>query len=229
MKKGKDGFYARYIKRIIDFTISLVALTFLSPIMIILIIVGAFAMKGNPFFVQERPGKIDNKTGKERIFKLIKFRTMTNEKDENGNLLPDSQRMNRYGWFLRATSLDELPGLLNVLNGTMSVCGPRPLLISYLDYYTEEERHRHDIRPGITGWAQVNGRNNLSWEKRFQYDVEYVRNVSFSFDIKILFLSVKKVLCHSDVAEDTSKSEGNFAEIRRAQIEMAKQEITKAV
>ena len=207
--------YAKCFKRVIDFLLSLMAICVLSPVLLILIIVTAIAMKGNPFFTQLRPGKIDKKTGKEKIFRMIKFRTMTNEKDENGNLLPDSKRLNKFGKILRSTSLDELPELLNILKGDMAIIGPRPLLVEYLPYYTEEERHRHDVRPGLTGWAQVNGRNSLNWEKRFALDVEYVRNITFLKDIKIIFLTVKKVLSHSDIAEDTNKTEGNFAQIRR--------------
>ena len=207
--------YAKFFKRMIDFTLSLIALIVLSPILLILIIVTAIAMKGNPFFTQLRPGKIDKKTGKEKIFKLIKFRTMSNAKDKDGNLLLDDVRLNKFGKILRSTSLDELPELINILKGDMAIVGPRPLLPEYLPYYTKEERHRHDVRPGLTGWAQVNGRNSLDWNKRFALDVEYVRNISLIKDIKILFLTVKKVLNHSDIAEDTNKTEGNFAQIRK--------------
>ncbi len=206
--------YAKFFKRLLDFILSLTALIVLSPILLILTIVGAIAMGGNPFFVQMRPGKIDRKTGKERIFKLIKFRTMSNAKDKDGNLLPDAVRLNKYGKFIRATSLDELPELFNILIGDMACIGPRPLLPEYLPWYTEEERHRHDVRPGLTGLAQVSGRNNVEWDRRFQLDVEYVRNVSFINDVKIILLTIKKVLGKSDVSDDTNKSEGNFAEIR---------------
>ena len=211
--------YAKFFKRVLDFTLSLFALVVLSPILIILTIVGAVAMRGNPFFVQMRPGKIDKKTGKEKIFPLIKFRTMSNKKGRDGKLLPDSERLNAYGKALRASSLDELPELINIALGHLSCIGPRPLLPEYLPWYTEEERHRHDVRPGLTGLAQVSGRNNVAWDKRFQLDVEYVRNISFVNDVKIVLLTIKKVLGKSDVAEDTSKSEGNFAEIRRKQQE----------
>jgi lipopolysaccharide/colanic/teichoic acid biosynthesis glycosyltransferase len=196
----------------------LIALIVLSPLLLILCIVGAIAMRGNPLFRQLRPGK-KGKDGKEKIFKLIKFRTMSNAKDENGKLLPDSKRLNKYGKFLRSTSLDELPELWNILVGDMSIVGPRPLLVEYLPYYTEDERKRHDVRPGLTGLAQVSGRNNVEWERRFQLDVEYVRNISFINDIKIVLLTIKKVLGKSDVSKDTSKSEGNFAEIRKKQQE----------
>ena len=211
--------YAKFFKRVLDFMLSLVALIVLSPVLLILTIVGAIAMRGNPFFVQARPGKIDKKTGKEKIFKLVKFRTMSNKKDKDGNLLPDEARLNKYGKVLRSTSLDELPELWNIFVGDMSIVGPRPLLVSYLPYYTEEERIRHDVRPGLTGLAQVSGRNTVSWEKRFALDVEYVRNITLKNDIRIIFLTVKKVLKRSDIAEDTNKTEGNFAEIRKLELE----------
>ena len=156
--------YAKFFKRFLDFVLSLIALIVLSPILLILTVVGAIAMRGNPFFTQLRPGKIDPKTGREKIFLLIKFRTMSNKKDKDGKLLSDELRLNKYGRILRSTSLDELPELWNILKGDMSIVGPRPLLVEYLPYYTEEERHRHDVRPGLTGLAQVNGRNAISWE-----------------------------------------------------------------
>ena len=211
--------YAKFFKRFLDVVISLIALIVLSPILIILTIVGTVAMRGNPFFVQMRPGKINKKTGKEKIFSLIKFRTMSNKKGRDGKLLPDSERLNAYGKALRASSLDELPELINIALGHLSCIGPRPLLIEYLPWYTEEERHRHDVRQGLTGLAQVSGRNNVEWDRRLQLDVEYVRSISFANDVKIVLLTIKKVLGKSDVAEDTSKSEGNFAEIRRKQQE----------
>ncbi len=206
--------YAHFFKRFFDFMLSLIALAILSPILLILIIVGAIAMRGNPFFTQLRPGK-KGKDGKERIFRLIKFRTMSNAKDKEGNLLPDDVRLNKYGKFLRSTSLDELPELINILKGDMAIVGPRPLLVEYLPYYTETEQKRHTIRPGLTGWAQVNGRNSLDWDSRLAKDVEYVEHVSLFFDIKILFLTVKKVLSHSDVSENTRETEGNLAQIRK--------------
>lgn len=202
----------KYIKRILDIISSLLAIIILSPLLGVLTVIGAFEMKGNPFFTQERPGK------DEKIFKLVKFRTMTNAKDENGELLSDAERLTRYGKFLRNTSLDELPELFNILKGDMSVIGPRPLLVQYLLYYTEEERHRHDVRPGLTGLAQVNGRNSLDWEHRFECDVEYVENLSFFSDVKILLKTIQKVIQRSDVAEDTNETEGNFAEIRAKQL-----------
>ena len=180
--------YAKYIKRILDFVLSLCALIVLSPILLMLIILGAIFMGGNPFFTQQRPGK------DEKIFKLIKFRTMDNRKDKNGNLLPDDVRLNKYGRILRSTSLDELPELINILKGDMSIIGPRPLVPQYLPYYTDKEKHRHDIRPGLSGLAQVNGRNSLQWEQRFAYDLEYASNISFLGDLKIVFLTIKKAI-----------------------------------
>lgn len=204
--------YAKCFKRVIDFVLSLCALVVLSPLLIVLTIIGAICMKGNPFFVQKRPGK------NEQIISLLKFRTMTNEKDKEGKLLPDDVRLVPYGKFLRSTSLDELPSLINIFIGDLSIIGPRPLLIEYLPWYTETEKHRHDVRPGLTGWAQVNGRNTVDWDRRFQLDVEYVNNVTFVFDLKIFFLTIQKVLKRSDIAEDTRVVEGNFAEIRKAKM-----------
>ena len=191
--------YAKYFKRTLDFTLSLLALIVLSPILLILTVIGAIAMGGNPFFTQLRPGMIDKKTGKEKIFKLVKFRSMSNKKDKNGNLLPDEVRMNKYGRILRSTSLDELPELWNILKGDMSIVGPRPLLVSYLSVYTEEEHHRHDIRPGLTGLAQVSGRNAVTWEKRFELDVYYRNNVTLVKDIEIIIATVKSVLFHESI------------------------------
>lgn len=192
--------YAKFFKRILDFFLSLAAIIVLSPVMLVLVVLGAVKMKGNPFFTQLRPGK------DEKIFKLIKFRTMSCEKDENGELLPDEQRLNAYGEILRKTSLDELPELLNVLKGDMSIVGPRPLLVSYLPYYTQEERRRHHVRPGLTGLAQVNGRNLLDWEARFALDVRYVDELSLLLDIKILILTVKKVLLRENIVVSGSES-----------------------
>lgn len=201
--------YRQFFKRFYDFALSLIAIIVLSPLLIILTIVGAIAMKGNPFFTQKRPGKKD-KNGKEKIFHLIKFRTMSNAKDKDGNLLPDELRLNKYGKFLRSTSLDELPELFNIFIGNMSIVGPRPLLVSYLPYYTEEERHRHDVRPGLTGLAQVNGRNTVSWEKRFEIDVEYVKTFSLQMDIKIIIRTVFAVLKRSGINSDTSATMEEF-------------------
>lgn len=210
--------YAKYLKRVIDFSLSLIALIVLSPLLLVLIVLGAVFMKGNPFFVQKRPGK------NEKIISLLKFRTMTNEKDEEGKLLPDEIRLVSYGKFLRSTSLDELPSLINILIGDLSIIGPRPLLVEYLPWYTETEKHRHDVRPGLTGWAQVNGRNNVSWDRRFELDVEYVHNISFRFDLKIFLMTIQKVLKRSDIAEDTRIVEGNFADIRKKKMETEEKE-----
>ena len=209
--------YSRFVKRLLDIVLSFSALIVLSPLMIVLTLLGALIMKGSPFFVQDRPGKI-GKNGKEKIFKLIKFRTMNNKRDGEGNLLPDKDRLNAYGRFLRTSSLDEICELINCFKGDMSLVGPRPLLTEYLPYYTGEERRRHSVRPGITGLAQVNGRNALSWERRFAFDVEYVDNISFPLDVKIIIKTVRNVLSGSGVAEDTRETEGNFAQIRQEQM-----------
>ena len=185
--------YAKYFKRVLDFTLSLIALILLSPVLLILIIVGAIAMKGNPFFTQLRPGK------DEKVFKLIKFRTMTNKKDSEGNLLPDEQRLIKYGKVLRSTSLDELPELINILMGHLSIVGPRPLLVSYLPYYTAEEHHRHDVRPGLTGYAQIHGRNYVTWDEKFKMDLWYVENISLLTDLKILIDTVRVVFKRENI------------------------------
>ena len=201
--------YAKFLKRVFDFILSLLALVILSPVLLILIIVGAIAMKGNPFFTQLRPGK-KGKDGNEKIFRLIKLRTMSNAKDKDGNLLPDEKRLTKYGKFLRSTSLDELPELINILKGEMSIVGPRPLLVKYLPYYTTEERRRHDVRPGLTGLAQVNGRNSVSWEERFKLDVEYVDHITFWNDIKILFGTVMAVFKREGINSATSATMEEF-------------------
>lgn len=203
-------FYRQVFKRFYDFVLSGLALILLSPLLVLLTVIGMVAMGGNPFFAQKRPGKIRKKTGRERIFKLIKFRTMTNKKDENGNLLPDEKRLTGYGKFLRSTSLDELPELFNIFVGDMSIVGPRPLLVKYLDYYTEEERHRHDVRPGLTGYAQAHGRNAVSWEERFKMDVWYTKHISLFGDIKILFATVIAVLKHDGISSETSATMEEF-------------------
>ena len=212
-----NGIYAKYIKRAMDFFLSLCAIVVLSPILIILTVVGAIAMKGNPFFTQLRPGKIDKKTGSEKIFRLIKFRTMTCEKGKDGNLLPDDKRLTKYGKFLRSTSLDELPELINILKGDMAIVGPRPLVPKYLPYYNERERHRHDVRPGLTGLAQINGRNCLNWPQRFSFDLEYVENISFSLDVSIIFRTVLKVLRRSDIAVRATGTVIDFDKYRIAE------------
>ena len=188
--------YASFFKRGIDFFLALMAFIVLSPIILILIIVGAIVMKGNPFFTQLRPGK------DEKIFKLIKFRTMTCETDENGKLLPDEVRLVPYGQFLRSTSLDELPELINILKGDMAVVGPRPQLVRDMVFMSDEVRKRHSIRPGLTGLAQCSGRNNMSWEKKFEYDLEYIKKITFWGDIKIIFKTVFKVLKRDGITED---------------------------
>ncbi|MBQ8868885.1 MAG: sugar transferase [Oscillospiraceae bacterium] len=196
--------YAKFFKRIMDFTLSLIALVILFPILLVIMIVTAIAMKGNPFFTQQRPGK------DEKIFRLIKFRTMTNQKDADGNLLPDDVRLNKFGKFLRSTSLDELPELINILVGDMSIVGPRPLLVKYLPLYNDEQRRRHEVRPGLTGNAQVNGRNALLWEEKFKYDVEYVENITFLGDIKIILNTVKAVFNRDGISSETSVTMEEF-------------------
>ena len=188
--------YRNFFKRIIDFTLALIALIVLSPLMLIVAIVTAIKMKGNPFFIQPRPGK------NEKIFKLIKFRSMTEEKDENGNYLPDEVRLTSYGKFLRRTSLDELPELINIIKGDMAIVGPRPLLVQYLPLYNEEQRHRHDVRPGLTGATQVNGRANIDWQTRFKVDVDYVNHITFMGDLKIILKTVKVVLCEENIENE---------------------------
>jgi lipopolysaccharide/colanic/teichoic acid biosynthesis glycosyltransferase len=185
--------YAKYIKRILDFVLSLMALIVLFPLLVVLTVLGAIKMKGNPFFTQLRPGK------GEKIFKLIKFRSMTCEKDENGNLLPDEKRLTRYGKFLRSSSMDELPELWNILKGDMSIVGPRPQLVRDMVFMTPEQRQRHTVRPGLTGLAQVNGRNNITWEQKFEYDLEYINGGrTFAQDVKIILRTVGKVFQRAD-------------------------------
>ena len=196
--------YANFLKRVIDFVLSLISLVCLSPVLLVLVIVTTIAMKGNPFFTQQRPGK------NEKIFKLIKFRTMTNERDEKGDLLPDDVRLNKFGKFLRSTSLDELPELINILKGDMSIVGPRPLLVKYLPLYNDEQRRRHSVKPGLTGNAQANGRNALSWEEKFKLDIEYVDNISFAFDVKIIFDTVSAVLKRDGISSENSATMEEF-------------------
>ena len=204
--------YAKFFKRLIDFILSVTALVVLSPILLILTVVGAIAMKGNPFFLQPRPGK-KGKDGKEKIFKLIKFRTMSNAKDKNGNLLPDDQRLGKYGAWLRSTSLDELPELVNIALGSLSICGPRPFLVRDVVFMSEEQRRRHDVRPGLTGLAQVNGRNNITWEQKIEFDLEYIDNgVTFMGDVKIILQTVGKVLKRSDTVREGTVSDMDFGD-----------------
>lgn len=193
--------YRDYIKRILDFTLALVMLVLLSPLLLVVYIWLSIANKGaGAIFTQERPGK------DERIFKLYKFKSMTDERDAEGNLLPDVQRLTNVGRFIRKTSLDELPQLWNVLKGDMSFIGPRPLLIQYLPLYNEEQRRRHNVRPGITGWAQVNGRNAISWEQKFKLDIYYVDHISLWLDIKIIWLTIKKVIVREGINSETSST-----------------------
>ena len=196
--------YAKCFKRVIDFVLSFIGLIVLSPIFLILIVLGAIFMKGNPFFTQQRPGK------NEKIFKLIKFRTMDNRKDKDGKLLPDEVRLNKYGRFLRSSSLDELPEIINILKGDMAIIGPRPLLVRYLDRYNEEQHHRHDVRPGLTGYAQAHGRNTVSWEDKFAMDVWYTKHITFKGDIKIICDTVKTVLNHEGISSETSATMEEF-------------------
>ena len=191
--------YRHFFKRFFDILISFTALVCLSPVLVIVTIWLHFANKGaGAFFLQERPGK------NAKIFKIIKYKTMTDERDANGNLLPDAERLTKVGRFVRSTSIDEFPQLINVLKGDMSLIGPRPLLIEYLPLYSATQARRHEVRPGITGWAQVNGRNAISWQKRFELDVWYVDNLSLLTDIKIIFITIKKVLYRSNISSSTS-------------------------
>lgn len=196
--------YAKYFKRFLDFLLSLCVLIVLSPLLLVLMILGAFFMRGNPFFTQERPGK------NEKVFKLIKFRTMDNRKDKEGKLLPDDVRLNKYGRILRATSLDELPELINILKGDMAIIGPRPLLVRYLSRYNAEQRHRHDVRPGLTGYAQAHGRNAVSWEDKFAMDVWYTKHITFVGDVKIIWDTVMAVMKRSGISSESSATMEEF-------------------
>lgn len=207
--RHKAGFYEKYIKRLLDIVLSGCALIVLSPLLLLVTAILVRVKLGSPvIFCQERPGK------DEKIFKLHKFRSMSDARDENGDLLPDEIRLGKFGRNLRATSLDELPELWDIFRGKMSIVGPRPLLVEYLPYYTGNERHRHDVRPGLTGLAQINGRNTLTWEQKFAYDLEYVQHISFITDLRILLGTVGKVLNRSGVQVNTQSSEGNLARIR---------------
>ena len=193
--------YKHFFKRLIDFTLSLIGLIAISPIFIIVWVWLTIANKGaGALFFQERPGK------DEKIFKVIKFKTMTDERDASGKLLPDAKRLTKVGRFVRSTSLDEIPQLINVIKGDMSLIGPRPLLVQYLPLYNENQKRRHEVRPGITGWAQVNGRNAISWDQKFEYDIWYVDNISFSLDIKVLFRTIQKVFKREGINSDTSST-----------------------
>lgn len=196
--------YAKYIKRILDFILSLIAFIILSPVMIVIYILVRIKLGKPAIFKQQRPGK------DEKIFTLYKFRTMTDEKDENGNLLPDSQRLTNFGKFLRSTSLDELPELINIIKGDMAIVGPRPLLVEYLELYNEEQKHRHDVRTGLTGLAQVTGRNSLSWEEKFKEDIIYINKITFIGDIKIVLKTVSKVFKREGISQENNVTMEKF-------------------
>lgn len=203
--------YQKCIKRVLDILLSLIGILLLSWLYVILFILIRIKLGGPAIFTQDRPGR------NQKIFKLYKFRSMTNEKDENGNLLPDEQRLTQFGKILRSTSLDELPEFFNILKGDMSFIGPRPLLVRYLPYYTEEENHRHDVRPGLTGLAQVNGRNALGWEQRFAYDLEYVQHCTFGMDLKIIGMTIGKVLGRSGTLSGADQTVADFDVYRKQQ------------
>ena len=213
--RHKAGLYEKYIKRRLDIVLSGCALIVLSPLLLVTAILVRVKLGSPVIFCQERPGK------DEKIFKLHKFRSMSDARDETGSLLPDKERLTGFGKKLRALSIDELPELWDIFRGKMSIVGPRPLLVEYLPYYSEDERHRHDVRPGLTGLAQINGRNTLTWEQKFAYDLEYVQRISFCEDIKILFRTVGKVLNRSGVQVNTQSGEGNLAKIRSCVCEKA--------
>lgn len=202
--------YAKYIKRPMDFMLSLCAVSVLSPVLLVLTVLGALIMQGNPFFTQQRPGK------NEKIFKLIKFRTMTCAKDEQGELLPDEQRLTKYGRFLRSTSLDELPELFNILKGDMAVIGPRPLLVKYLPYYSQEQKKRHSVRPGLSGYSQAHGRNAVDWDEKLAMDVEYVNNITFLVDVKIIIDTVFSVIRREGISQEGNATMEDFAEYVKA-------------
>ena len=207
--RHKAGFYEKYVKRLLDIVLAGCALIVLSPLLLVTALLVRVKLGRPVIFCQERPGK------DEKIFKLHKFRSMTDARDENGDLLPDEARLTSFGRKLRALSIDELPELWDIFRGKMSIVGPRPLLVEYLPYYTAEERHRHDVRPGLTGLAQINGRNNLTWEQKFEFDLEYVQHISLGTDASILLGTVGKVLDRTGVQVNTQSSEGNLARIRR--------------
>lgn len=201
--------YKVFFKRVLDLILSITGFTVLFPIFVLIWIILLFVNNGKPFFLQPRPGK------NERIFNILKFKTMTDKKDENGKLLPDELRVTKFGTFLRKTSLDEIPQLLSIIKGDMSLIGPRPLRVRYLPYYTKEEQIRHSVRPGVTGLAQISGRSNLDWDTRLQKDIEYVKNLSFALDIKILLQTVIKVISRKDVALDSESGIPDFDEYRK--------------
>ncbi len=201
---NKSSIYTGFFKRIIDFLVALIIFLVLSPVFVLVVILLAIANAGKPFFVQRRPGKNG------RIFKVVKFKTMNDRKDRDGHLLPDAQRLTGIGSFIRKTSLDELPQLLNVIKGDMSLIGPRPLLEEYLTLYDNNQMKRHDVLPGITGWAQVNGRNAISWKQKFEYDLWYVNNISFALDLKIFFLTIRNIVRSEGISSETSATMEKF-------------------
>ncbi len=204
--------YARFVKRFLDILFSLTALLLLSPVLLILTVIGAVLMRGNPFFLQVRPGK-KGKDGKEKLFCLIKFRTMNNRRGADGELLPDDQRLGKYGRILRSTSLDELPELINILIGQLSIVGPRPQLVRDMVFMTAEQRRRHEVRQGLTGLAQISGRNNITWEQKFTYDLQYIdAGISFIGDLKIIVSTFGKVFCRSDVVREGTVSDTDFGD-----------------
>ena len=202
--RHKAGFYEKYIKRLLDIVLSGCALIVLSPLLLVTAILVRVKLGSPVIFCQERPGR------DEKIFKLHKFRSMSDARDENGNLLPDEIRLGKFGRNLRATSLDELPELWDIFRGKMSIVGPRPLLVKYLPLYNDEQRRRHDVRPGLTGWAQVHGRNLASWEERFAYDVDYVDHISFALDVKIIFMTIRCVLAREGISAEGSATMEDF-------------------
>lgn len=210
MEKAKRGPYALFFKRLIDIVVSLMVLILFGWLYVILTILVRIKLGSPVLFKQDRPGKIDPQTGKEKIFRLYKFRTMTDARDENGELLPDSERLTSFGSWLRQTSMDETPELFNILKGDMSLIGPRPLLVRYLERYNDEQRHRHDVRPGLTGYAQAHGRNSVSWEDKFAMDVWYTKNVTFINDVRIVLDTIKTILTHEGISSETSATMEEF-------------------
>lgn len=213
--------YAKYFKRVIDFSLSLIALIVLSPLLLVLIVLGTVFMKGNPFFTQERPGK------DEKIFKLIKFRTMDNRKNREGKLLPDEVRLNKYGRFLRATSLDELPELANIVKGDMAVIGPRPQLVRDMVFMTDEQRKRHSVRPGLSGLAQVNGRNVIPWEDKLSWDLKYIEKITFIGDVGLILQTIGKVFKRADINREGTASDMDFGDYLLAQGVVSEEEYDK--
>lgn len=217
----KQGFYERWIKRSLDIVLSLLVIILFWWVYVIVAILIRIQLGSPVIFSQERPGKIETITGKEKIFKLYKFRTMTDSRDENGNLLPGNVRLTKFGRILRSTSIDELPEIWNILKGDMSIIGPRPLAVEYLPFYTKEERVRHSVRPGLTGLAQASGRNNLSWEEKFEYDVRYANNVTFIMDCKVVFKTIKAVIKREGIGQG-SESPISFHIYRQQQLKSEK-------